>query len=99
MVRPKKILSLRPAMCAALFVCFITVLSFSIFAQTEPPPTTDNAVELFNQGQDAHSKGDFAGAIDFYDKALKIVPEFAEAEYQKGNAFLSLGRRRMLRRL
>jgi len=93
MVRPKKILSLRPAMCAALFVCFITVLSLSIFAQTEPPPTTDNAVELFNQGQDAHSKGDFAGAIDFYDKALKIVPEFAEAEYQKGNAFLSLGKK------
>lgn len=80
-------------MCAALLVCFTTALASTLSAQNDPPPTTDNAVELFNQGQDAHSKGDFAGAIDLYDKALKIVPEFAEAEYQKGNAFLSLGKK------
>lgn len=48
------------------------------------------AVALFNKGQDAHEKGDFETAIKFYDDALKIIPEFPEAEYQKGTAFLSL---------
>ena len=83
----------RSAMSAALLLCTLSIFSGSLLAQGEPPQTTDSAVELFNQAQDAHSKGDFAGAIELYDKALKIVPEFAEAEYQKGNAFLSLGKK------
>src|SRR3982751_625328 len=62
----------------------------ALIAQEEAPSSQD-AVELFNQGQDEHAKGNFAKAIELYDKAIKIVPEFAEAEYQKGNAFLAVG--------
>src|SRR5215213_678163 len=50
----------------------------------------DDAVALFNQGQDAHEKGDFKTAIELYQKALKIIPEFPEAEYQLGVAYLAL---------
>ncbi len=53
---------------------------------------SDDAVAIFNQGQDAHEKGDFAAAITLYEKAIKIIPEFPEAEYQRGNALLSLGK-------
>jgi Putative Zn-dependent protease, contains TPR repeats len=54
--------------------------------------SADEAVAVFNQGQDAHEKGDLASAIDYYEKALKILPEFPEAEFQLGNAQLSLGK-------
>lgn len=47
-------------------------------------------VELFNRGQEAHAKGDIETALKLYDEALKIEPEFAEAEYQRGTAFLQL---------
>jgi tetratricopeptide (TPR) repeat protein len=47
---------------------------------------------MFNQGQDAHEKGDLNGAIGFYELALKILPDFPEAEFQLGNAQLTLGK-------
>ncbi len=76
------------------FVVFALILLFSFavagFAQGEDDE--NDPVAIFNQGQEAHEKGDFPAAIKFYDEALKIAPEFPEAEYQKGNAFLSLGK-------
>jgi tetratricopeptide (TPR) repeat protein len=65
-----------------IFVC-VLIFTVNVFAQNDP-------VSLYNKGQDAHERGDFAAAIEFYDKALKIVPEFPEAEFQKGSAFVSL---------
>lgn len=59
-------------------------------AQQESEP--NDALILFNQGQDAHEKEDFQTALKFYDEAIKIVPEFPEAEYQRGNALNSLGK-------
>lgn len=67
---------------------FATMLSFacvsSILAQDGGEQ--DDAVAAFNQGQDAHEKGDLKTAIELYQKALKIMPEFPEAELQLGNA-------------
>ncbi|MGC2234831.1 MAG: tetratricopeptide repeat protein, partial [Pyrinomonadaceae bacterium] len=75
----------RQTVLSAVFALFLVFSFFSTsFAQE------DEAVELFNKGQDAHEKGDFQAALKFYDDALKIIPEFPEAEYQKGNALLSL---------
>jgi tetratricopeptide (TPR) repeat protein len=77
----------------ALSAFFAVFLAFSfaahVFAQ-EGDANVDEAVKLFNQGQDAHEKGDFAAAVKAYEDALKIFPEFAEAEYQRGNALLAL---------
>lgn len=50
----------------------------------------DDAVAIFNLGQDAHEKGDLRKAIELYKKALAIIPEFPEAEYQMGTAYLSV---------
>lgn len=50
------------------------------------------AVALFNKGQDAHEKGEFGTAIENYEKALKLIPDFPEAELQRGNAYQSLGK-------
>lgn len=52
----------------------------------------DDAASIFNHGQDAHEKGDLQTAVELYQKALRITPEFPEAELQLGNALLALGR-------
>ncbi len=54
---------------------------------------TQQAITLFNRGQDAHEKGDFTGALSLYEKALEAFPEFPEAELQRGNVLVSLKRR------
>lgn len=63
-------------------------------AQTEEA-FGDNAtdpVRLFERGQSAHARGDLIRAIGFYEQALKVKPEFPEAEFQRGNALASLWR-------
>ena len=69
----------------------IFVFSFISFAQAqETEPDVNEAINLFNQGQDAHEKGDLQAALKFYEQAVQIYPEFAEAEFQRGNAYLAL---------
>lgn len=49
-------------------------------------------VRLFERGQAAHARGELEIAIGFYEQAIKVRPEFPEAEFQRGNALASLGR-------
>jgi tetratricopeptide (TPR) repeat protein len=49
-------------------------------------------VRLFERGQSAHARGELEKALGFYEQALKVRPEFPEAEFQRGNALASLGR-------
>jgi tetratricopeptide (TPR) repeat protein len=50
----------------------------------------DDPVKIFNRAQDAHAKGDLARAIELYTAAIKVRPEFPEAEYQKAIAHVAL---------
>lgn len=77
---------------ALLLMVMVFVTNQSIRSQETPPAPTDQAISLFEQGQDEHSKGNFAKAIELYEQATKLLPEFAEAEFQKGNAYLSIGK-------
>jgi len=77
-------------LCSILMAALCSAIA--ITAQDESSTAVDNAVAMFNQGQDAHEKGDIAAAIGFYEKALTILPEFPEAEFQLGNAQLALGK-------
>jgi tetratricopeptide (TPR) repeat protein len=49
-------------------------------------------VKLFERGQDAHAKGDLTLALEFYEQAIKLRPEFPEAEFQRGSALVTLNR-------
>ncbi len=63
------------------------------FSQDEFSQNKDaenDPILLFNQGQDAHAKGDLKKALEFYERALKEYPAFPEAEYQRGMVFQSL---------
>lgn len=74
-----------------LSVVFLVFLFFSAGFAQEDAETRD-PVQIFNQGQEAHEKGDYKTALKFYDEALKIIPEFPEAEFQRGSVFLLLNK-------
>lgn len=65
------------------------------FAQDEPDELSDDAsdpVKLFDKGQKAHIRKEYEQALEFYEEALKLRPEFPEAEYQKAGALVALKR-------
>jgi len=81
------------ATCFALLpLCLDACLKVS--AQTVDVFGDDAAdpVRLFERGQSAHARGEIEKALGFYEQALKVRPEFPEAEFQRGNALASLGR-------
>jgi len=68
----------------AILFCFQPALAQSD-DETDP-------VKLFEKGQDAHAKNDYKHAIELYDAALKLKPEFPEAEFQRAMALLVTSR-------
>lgn len=77
----------RSATAMLISLCFAVL----VFGQADDK--VQQAIGLFNQGQNVHEKGDLAAALEFYDKALELLPEFPEAELQKGSALVALGKR------
>lgn len=77
---------------SALCVLLILIAAAGMTSGQDSGDESSEAIALFNQAQDAHEKGDLQEALSLYEKALKIIPEFPEAEYQRGIAFLALGR-------
>jgi tetratricopeptide (TPR) repeat protein len=58
----------------------------------QTPAVEDDPIKLFERGQDAHAKNDFKTAIEFYEAAIRLKPEFPEAEFQRALALLSLNK-------
>ena len=82
---------LLPASCILLLALSSAA---PVRAQTEEAFGDDatDPVRLFERGQSAHAHGDFEKALSFYEQALKVRPEFPEAQFQRGNALASLNR-------
>lgn len=70
----------------------VLMLCSGSFAQDGENENPEDAVELFQKAQDAHEKGQLKQAIELYEKAITAAAEFPEAEFQRGNALLSLGK-------
>jgi tetratricopeptide (TPR) repeat protein len=79
--------SLLTAICFVLLSLCATVSAQEAFGDDAADP-----VRLFERGQSAHARGELEKAIAFYEQAIKVRPEFPEAEFQRGNALASLGR-------
>ncbi|HWF87420.1 MAG TPA: tetratricopeptide repeat protein, partial [Pyrinomonadaceae bacterium] len=77
------------ASCLALLsVCAnVRAQTVDVFGDDAADP-----VRLFERGQSAHARGELEKALEFYEQALKVRPEFPEAEFQRGNALASLNR-------
>ena len=89
---PKVFCGRITAVFALMALTTAIIFSTAIVAKAQGNTAADDPVALFNKAQEIHEKGDLAGAIQLYDKALKIMPEFPEAEYQRGIAMLALGK-------
>ncbi len=76
----------------------LALLSVALCFQLVPAQTDDptegetDPVKLFERGQNAHAKGDLPRALALYEGAIKLRPEFPEAEYQRGAALMALDR-------
>jgi len=68
--------------------------SLSAQSQTEDAfgDTGADPVKLFERAQTAHAHGELEKALDLYEQAIRIRPEFPEAEFQRGTALVSLAR-------
>ena len=77
---------LLTATCLALLSGCPAAYSQEAFGDDATDP-----VRLFERGQSAHARGELERAIGFYEQALKVRPEFPEAEFQRGNALASSG--------
>ena len=53
----------------------------------------DDPIKLFERAQDAHAKSDYKTAIELYDAAIRLKPEFPEAEFQRALALLFTNRK------
>ena len=85
--------SSRQSFLWALTLLCVAICFQLAAAQTEDPTYGENdPVKLFESGQNAHAKGDVARALALYEGALKLRPEFPEAEYQRGVALIALNR-------
>jgi tetratricopeptide (TPR) repeat protein len=71
---------------------FLACAASPLHAQTDDDADDGEAdpVRIFNRAQDAHAKGDLARAVELYAEAIKVRPEFPEAEFQKGVALVAL---------
>ncbi len=81
---------LKPVVIAAV----VLLLAMPVRCQTDEAFGDSEAdpVKLFERGQSAHARGEMERALEFYDQAIKVRPEFPEAEFQRGNALASLSR-------
>lgn len=79
---------------AIIFFSLASLCVSPIHAQTtsDSSAAEDDPVQLFQQGQDAHEAGDLKRAVELYERAIKLRPEFPEAEYQRASALITLNR-------
>jgi tetratricopeptide (TPR) repeat protein len=79
-----------PAFALAFFVAL--VCAQRVAAQDDFDDDSADPVKLFNKGQDAHAKKNYEQAVELYDEALKLRPDFPEVEFQKAGALVALNR-------
>lgn len=98
-------LRFRSVTLAMFAICLGCGLVHSLAAQTVDAFGDSGAdpVKLFEQGQNAHARADlvkdsaekiekYKRALEYYDEAIKVRPEFPEAEFQRANVLTSIGR-------
>lgn len=88
----RKIFLAIPLSLAALFVFAAPAAAQSSESNGDAEANQTKAIAIFENAQNAHEKNDLPGAVKLYDEALKLFPEFPEAEYQRAAALLSLGK-------
>ena len=85
--------SSRRFLFAIIVFALVAVSAATAAAQTvDFTDGESDPVKLFERAQNAHVKGDLQRALALYEEAIKLRPEFPEAEYQRGVALIALKR-------
>lgn len=74
-------------------ICLVALCHSGNNSSVRAQDADGDPIKLFERGQDAHAKNNLSAALEFYDQAIELRPEFPEAEYQKATALIALGRR------
>ena len=82
----------RQLILSAIALVFVLGCSQPALAQADYLGDETDPIRLFERGQNAHAKSDLVRAVALYEAALKLRPEFPEAEYQRGVALVGLDR-------
>jgi tetratricopeptide (TPR) repeat protein len=84
----------RVLLAATCFGLLFASSAVRLAAQTEEAfgDAAADPIRLFERGQSAHARGELEKAIGFYEQAIKVRPEFPEAQFQMATALASLGR-------
>lgn len=61
------------------------------FAEMAPKMRDEGSKLLLKVADGLNRSGDFAGAIGYYDAALRISPDYVEAKYKKALAYKTMG--------
>src|SRR4051812_30897882 len=77
----------------AIYVLCLLAMTLSFVPVKAQNGDEADPIKLFEKGQDAHAKGDLKRAIELYDAAIKLSPEFPEAEFQRAMALLLTNRK------
>jgi tetratricopeptide (TPR) repeat protein len=88
----KSLLQRRLLIGWVIAMCSTAIWASSAAAQTNGLEQ-DDPIKLFERGQDAHAKNDLKTAVEFYDAAIRLKPEFPEAEFQRALALLFSNRK------
>jgi len=84
----------RQLILSALAVVFVVICVQLAAAQVDDIGDGEtDPVKLFERGQNAHARNDLVAALALYEAALKLRPEFPEAEFQRGVALAALDRK------
>ncbi|HLL74878.1 MAG TPA: tetratricopeptide repeat protein [Pyrinomonadaceae bacterium] len=89
---PRRLFNILRASLFALALVCVSAAAVRAQSEDELGEAAADPVRLFEKGQDAHAKGDLATALEFYEQAIKLRPDFPEAEFQRGSALVSLNR-------
>ena len=77
---------------AAIFLLALLLAPHALAQVDDLGDGSVDPIKLFERGQNAHARGDLERALEFYEQAIKLRPEFSEAHFQRGSALVSLGR-------
>ena len=72
-------------------VLFLDLPGFALSNAHDKPYKLPDAERYLNLGEKVHQKGDFKGAVGYYDKAIKLRPDLADAYSNRGIAKNFLG--------
>src|SRR6187431_279748 len=89
---PESNASLRKTLLLTVTCLALLSLGSTAYSQEAFGDDATDPVRLFERGQGAHARGEIEKALAYYEQALKVRPEFPEAEFQRGNALVSLSR-------